>query len=97
MAASVGRRGPRWHLPAGLARVAAAAGDDAGGNIGRRPGARPSVDSYLEESSVDVTRIGDVLGFRPELDLDAGWRMTAESLRATGELPPLARPMLVRS
>ena len=97
MAAAVGRRPPRWHLPASLARVAAAAGDVAGGVIGQRPGLRPSVEKYLEESSVDASRIGEVLGFRPELDLAAGWRMTAESLRATGELPPLAGPALART
>ena len=95
MAAAVGRPRPRWHLPTGLARMAAAAGDLAGGAVGRRPGLRPSVEKYLEESAVDASRIGSVLGFRPELDLVAGWRMTAERLRATGELPPLARAALV--
>jgi nucleoside-diphosphate-sugar epimerase len=90
MAAAVGRQRPRWHLPTGVARVVAAAGDLAGGAVGRRPGLRPSVEKYLEESAVDATRIRDVLGFRPELDLAAGWKMTAEGLRAAGELPPLA-------
>ena len=97
MAAAVGRRRPRWHLPAGLARIAAEAGDIAGGVVGRRPGLRPSIEKYLEESAVEASRIVDVLGFRPELDLADGWRMTAESLRATGELPPLAGPALVRT
>jgi nucleoside-diphosphate-sugar epimerase len=97
MAAAVGRRLPRWHLPTGLARAAAAAGDVAGGVIGRRPGLRPSVEKYLEESAVDVSRIGAVIGFRPQLDLETGWRLTAESLRATGELPPLAKPALART
>jgi UDP-glucose 4-epimerase len=97
MAAAVGRQRPRWHLPTGLARIAAAAGDLAGEAIGRRAGLRPSVEKYLEESAVDASRIVEVLGFHPELDLAAGWRMTAESLRATGELPPLAGSTLVRT
>jgi UDP-glucose 4-epimerase len=97
MAAAVGRRRPRWHLPAGLARVAAAAGDVAGGVIGRRPGLRPSVEKYLEESSVDASRIGEIIGFHPTLDLEAGWRMTADSLRATGELPAAGGPGPVRT
>jgi UDP-glucose 4-epimerase len=89
MAAAVGRPQPRWHLPTGVARVVAAAGDLAGSVIGRRPGLRPSVEKYLEESAVDASRIGGVLGFQPQLDLASGWRMTAERLRATGELPPI--------
>jgi nucleoside-diphosphate-sugar epimerase len=97
MAAAVGRSRPRWHLPTSLARVVAAAGDVAGGVVGRRPGLRPSVEKYLEESAVDVSRIRDVLDFHPQLDLAAGWRMTADRLRATGELPPLAGASLVRS
>jgi nucleoside-diphosphate-sugar epimerase len=95
MAAAVGRQPPRWHLPTGLARIAAVAGDLAGQAAGGR--LRPSVEKYLEESAVDASRIVDVLGFRPRFDLTAGWRMTAESLRATGELPPLAGPALARS
>ena len=90
MAAAVGRQRPRWHLPTGVARVVAAAGDLAGGALGQRPGLRPSVEKYLEESAVDATRIREMLGFTPELDLVAGWKLTAECLRATGELPPLA-------
>jgi nucleoside-diphosphate-sugar epimerase len=97
MAAAVGRRPARWRLPASLARFAAAAGDVAGGVIGRHPGLRPSVEKYLEESAVDASRIVDVLGFRPELDLATGWRLTAESLRSTGELPPLSGPALART
>ena len=97
MAAAVGRRPARWRLPASLARFAAAAGDVAGGVIGRHPGLRPSVEKYLEESAVDASRIVEVLGFRPELDLATGWRLTAESLRSTGELPPLAGPALART
>jgi nucleoside-diphosphate-sugar epimerase len=97
MAEAVGRRPPRWHLPARIARFAAAAGDVAGGVVGRHPGLRPSVEKYLEESAVDASRIVDVLGFHPELDLATGWRMTAESLRATGELPPLTRTALART
>ena len=93
MAAAVGRRRPGWQSRTGLARIAAAAD----GIIGARRGLRPSVDRYLEESSVDASRIHDVLGFRPEFDLDAGWRMTAEALRATGELPPMAGPALART
>ncbi|MEO5821429.1 MAG: NAD-dependent epimerase/dehydratase family protein [Vicinamibacteraceae bacterium] len=97
MSAAVGRPQPRWHLPKGLARVVAAAGDIAGSAVGRRPGLRPSVEKYLEESAVDASRICDVLGFQPELDLTAGWRMTAERLRASGELPPLDGAALVRT
>ena len=91
MAAAVGRPQPRWHLPTGLARAAAAAGDLAGGAIGRRLGLGPSVEKYLEDSAVDASRLGAVLGFRPQLDLATGWRLTAECLRASGELPPLGR------
>lgn len=89
MAAAVGRRRPRWQARAGLARLAAAAGI-----TGRRPAQRPSVEQYLEESSVDASRIGEAIGFRLVLDLDAGWRMTADSLRATGELPTIGGPAL---
>ena len=46
---------------------------------------------------MDASRIVDVLGFRPELDLATGWRLTAESLRSTGELPPLSGPALART
>jgi nucleoside-diphosphate-sugar epimerase len=97
MAAAVGRRRPQWYLPAGLARVAAAAADFAGGTVGRRPGLRPSIEKYLEESAVDASRIGTVLGFRPQLDVRAGWWMTAEALRAIGELPPLSASARLRA
>jgi UDP-glucose 4-epimerase len=95
MAAAVGRPQPRWHLPTGLARVAAAAGDLAGSAIGRRPGLRPSIEKYLEDSAVDASRLGAVLGFQPQLDLATGWRLTVERLRASGELP-LARAAVGR-
>jgi UDP-glucose 4-epimerase len=93
MAAAVGGRRPRWPARTGLARIAAAAG----GIIGRRRSLRPSVDEYLEASSVDASRICDVIGFRPQLDLAAGFRMTVDTLRATGELPPMAGPALART
>jgi UDP-glucose 4-epimerase len=96
MGAAVGQP-PRWRVSAGVARLGAAIADGAGAIVGRRVGLRPAVEKYLEESAIDATRIRDVLGFRPELDLAAGWRATADSLRATGELPPVPRAAVGRT
>ncbi len=97
MAAAVGRPRPRLQVPIGLARAAATSLDAVAGAVGRRPGLRSAIEKYIEDSAVDATRIHDVLGFVPELDLAAGWLATANGLREAGDLPPLTGAALVRT
>ena len=90
MAAAVGRPTPRWRIPVGVARAAAGAIDLARGVIGQRSALRAAIDKYVEDAAVEATSVRDVLGFRPELDLAAGWAATAAALRQAGDLPPRA-------
>jgi hypothetical protein len=40
-----------------------------------------ALDKYLEDVAIDATRIQDVLGFAPAIDLDTGWRETMSAIR----------------
>jgi UDP-glucose 4-epimerase len=92
MCRALGRPVPRLTLPAGPVRLAAALAATASRLVGRRPpSAVASLAKYLEPSVVDGSRWVRELGFQAHVDLDTGWRRTAEALREAGVLPA-ARP-----
>ncbi len=72
---ALGRRPPRFSVPLGAARAAAAFIEDALRLIGRRsPVGRATIEKYTEDIAVTSERIRMELGFVPQYDLVAGWR-----------------------
>jgi UDP-glucose 4-epimerase len=86
MCRALGRRPPRWSLPAPAVRVAARLADRLARIAGRRLTLSAAVDKYLEEVTVDGRLMRDALGFQPSVSLDMGWQRTVAALRAQGEL-----------
>lgn len=87
MCSALGRRPPAISLP--VAPVRAAAGVIAGlARLGNRkpPVSRTAIDKYTEDIAVDSRRIQSELGFRPEIDLQTGWRIVTEEMRRNGTL-----------
>jgi UDP-glucose 4-epimerase len=80
MAAALGRRPPRFHVPVELARVAAATADRLLTIQGRPPRLASAVDKFVESAAVRAHRIQEELGFRPVYDLERGWWETIVSL-----------------
>ncbi len=78
MCRALERRPPRLFIPELAARQMARAAECAGSML--RPSMPPlqkMVAKYLENVAVDGSLIQEKLGFRPETDLQAGWRETA--------------------
>ncbi len=75
IAGALHRQPPRWRLPVSLARLFAGGA----GLVDRRIPAM--LDKYLEDTSVDATRIQRELGFKPAFDLHRGWALTLERMR----------------
>jgi nucleoside-diphosphate-sugar epimerase len=84
---ALGRPAPRFSVPLPLARPAASAVDAASTLIGRPLGLTRALDKYLEDSAVDVSRIGTELGFQPRVTLERGWALTIAAMREAGDLP----------
>jgi UDP-glucose 4-epimerase len=86
--AALGRRAPRWHVPARPARAAAWAVDRAFRLAGRRSPIGPdAIAKLLEDVAVCGQRITRELGFTPRLGLEAGWRATVGELFSGGDAP----------
>jgi len=47
---------------------------------------RATIDKYTEDVAVDSRRIQNELGFKPQYDLESGWRETIQEMRKMGEL-----------
>ena len=82
IAAALGRRPPRWHAPIPPLRIALRAA----GLFDRR--LPRLLEKYLEEATVDSSRIQSELGFQPRFDLARGWMATIEEMRRCGQLNP---------
>jgi len=74
MAAALGRPAPRVFVPLALARAGAGVGDLILRATGREPRLAPLLAKYGEDVAVRAERIQRDLGFRPDFDLDSGWR-----------------------
>lgn len=72
--AAVGRREPGWRIPAAPARTVAGIADAALRGLRRPPRFASMLDKYLEDVAVRADRIQRELGFRPRVELAAGWR-----------------------
>ena len=85
---ALGRRPPRFAVPAAAARLGAGL-VEAAARIGgwAAPVGRQAVDTYLEHIVVSGTLMEQVLGFRATMGLREGWRETILAMRAEGELP----------
>lgn len=84
---ALGRRPPRWMLPAGPVRSLAALLEDCGRFFGfRSPVVRATIDKYTEDMAVDGSRFHAGIGFVPQYDLAAGWRETVAEMRRSGEI-----------
>ena len=87
MCTLLGRRLPRISLPTGPVRFVAGCMEDVARLVGGRPFiSRSAIDKYTEDMAVDSHRIQSALGFAPDFDLRAGWKLTIEEMRKNGEL-----------
>jgi UDP-glucose 4-epimerase len=78
---ALGKRTPRFSLPKGLVRPAFGVIEDGLGLLDRRsPVGRSTVDKMLEDLAVNGVRIKKKLGFKPQYDLQGGWRETVRAL-----------------
>ncbi len=85
ISAALGRRAPRFALPAAPVRFACRTADAAARLAGRRAPVTPdAIDKWLEDLAVFSTRARSELGFVPAVSLVDGWRRTVEALRHTG-------------
>jgi UDP-glucose 4-epimerase len=84
---ALGRTPPRISLPVGPIRCAIGIFEDAGRIIGyQSPISRSTIDKYTEDIAVSSERIEKELGFRPQYDLQSGWRETVQQMRRMGNL-----------
>ena len=84
---ALGRRPPRFALPAMPVRVAAGLLENAARLFHMAPLiGQATLEKYLEDVAVAGERIQMELGFRPQFDLVAGWQDTIEEMRRSGDL-----------
>jgi nucleoside-diphosphate-sugar epimerase len=50
------------------------------------PIGRATIDKYTEDIAVSSERVQTELGFRPQYDLQSGWRETVQQMRRVGNL-----------
>ncbi len=80
--AALGRRPPRFSIPAGAARRLAGWLEDGARLLGgASPVKRVTIDKYTEDIAVEGQRLQKELGFVPQYGLDAGWRETVREMR----------------
>jgi len=84
---ALGRKPPRFSLPAGLTRTLIGLIEKGSCSIGLKPPVTPEmIDKYTEDIAVDGSLIQKELGFVPQFDLKKGWRETVQEMRKMGEL-----------
>ena len=89
---ALGRTEPLVSIPVAPALAGVRAMERLARLVGRTPPVRvATLAKYLEDSVVDAARLTRELAFVPSVNLDAGWRRTVETLRASGLLPAGAR------
>ena len=80
IAAAVDKKLLPVHLPTAPTRLLAGLVEDSISLIGRRsPVGRATIDKLVEDVAVSGRRFQDDLGFRPSMDLLAGWRHAVAS------------------
>ena len=84
---ALGRRPPRWALPAGSVRFLAGLLEDGARLFGfHSPISRATIDKYTEDMAVDGSCFQTRIGFVPRYDLIAGWREAVDEMRDSGEI-----------
>jgi len=79
---ALGRKPPKFSLPAAPIRFAAGLIEDIAKLFGRRMTVgRATIDKYVEDIAVNSERIQSELKFRPCYDLKAGWAETVEQMK----------------
>ena len=74
---ALGRTPPRLSIPVAPARFMAGLMEDAFRLVSRKsPISRDTIEKYTEDISVDSQLIQRELGFKPQFDLESGWRET---------------------
>ena len=82
MSLALGRKPPKFSLPAAPIRFAAGLIEDIAKLFGRRMTVgRATIDKYVEDIAVNSERIQSELKFRPCYDLKAGWAETVEQMK----------------
>ena len=80
IAAAVDKKLLPVHLPTAPTRLLAGLVEDSVSLIGRRsPVGRATIDKLVEDVAVSGQRFHDDFGFRPSMDLIAGWRQAVAS------------------
>ena len=76
---ALGRKQPRLSLPVGPTRTLIGLIEKGSHVIGLKPPiTKAIIDKYTEDIAVDSQRIRTELGFKPQYDLQSGWRETVE-------------------
>lgn len=84
---ALGRRPPKFSLPAGLAGLALGAVEKASGLLGvRAPATRAMLRTYQEDVAVSGDLIRRRLGYSARVDLKAGWTSAIAEMRRSGQL-----------
>ena len=85
--AALGRKPPRLSLPAGPTRTLVRLLEKGSHAIGlKTPVTREMINKYTEDIAVSSQRIQTELRFKPQYDLESGWRETVQEMRQSGEL-----------
>jgi len=84
---ALGRKVPRLSLPVGPTRTLIRLIEKGSHAIGLKPPVtRAIIDKYTEDIAVSSQRIQTELRFKPQYDLESGWRETIQEMRKMGEL-----------
>ena len=82
MCKALGRKPPRFSIPAAPVRVTAGVLENAAKIVGSTsPLNRATIDKYLEDIAVDSRLIQTELGFKPQFDLACGWQDAVQEMR----------------
>ena len=83
----LGRKPPRFSLPVGPTRGLIGLVETGCRSIALKPLiTRAIIDKYAEDIAVNSQRIQTELGFKPQYDLESGWRETIQEMRKMGIL-----------
>ena len=84
---ALGRKQPRFSLPVGPTRTLIGLLEKGSHAIGLKPPVtRAIIDKYTEDIAVNSQRIQTELRFKPQYDLESGWRETIQEMRKMGQL-----------
>jgi len=82
MCKALGRKPPRFSIPAAPVRIATGALEDMAKIIGLTPPLnRATIEKYLEDVAVNSRLIQTELGFKPQFDLAGGWQDAVQEMR----------------